>query len=50
MRLGFVFYSELPSFSAGKLGSARLFGVEMIKTGFSGKNLAVFGKFQSFAV
>jgi hypothetical protein len=48
--LGFIFYNKINAFFAGELASARLFGIEMIKTCFPRKYLAVFRKFQSFAV
>jgi hypothetical protein len=46
----FVFNKKILALFAGKLSRAGLFGVEMVKTRFARKNLAIFGKFQSLAI
>jgi hypothetical protein len=50
MAFRFVFNYEILTLSAGELGSAGLFGVEMIKARLARKYLAVLGKLQSLTI
>ena len=50
MRFWFVFDNKVNSSFAGQLGVAGLLGIEMIKTGLAGQDLAAFGDFQSLAI
>ena len=48
MAFWLVLDNEILAFSAGKLGIARLLGVEMIEACLAGDDFTVFGDSQSF--